>query len=144
MSSMGPPTYPWPGLWEAHTILLKTGSTHEKLIEDLGITDPECIWNINEHGSEDMHKVKKVIGIKGIKEFQVQPREKPGRTTMLTYVNAAGFALPPMVIHRGKHLDSWRIDGPKRVLVKGSEKSYINKKLFCEYGKITIYMQQGK
>ena len=112
---------------------------YQNLVESLGITDPSCIWNIDEHGSEDMHKSRRVIGIKGIKQFQIQPREKPRRTTMLTYVNAAGFALPPMVIHRGKYHDSWRIDAPRRVLVRGSKKGYINKKLFAEYGKMLIY-----
>ena len=126
-------------LGSTHNIVENWFNSYEKLIEDLGITDPECIWNSDEHGSEDMHKVKKVTGIKGIKQFQVQPREKPRRTTMLTYVNAAGYALPPMVIHRGKYHDSWRIDAPKRVLVRGSKKGYINKKLFCEYGKMLIY-----
>ena len=30
---------------------------------------PQIIWNIDEHWSEDMPKVKKVIGVKGIKQF---------------------------------------------------------------------------
>ena len=71
---------------------------YEGVIEQLGITDPKYIWNIDEHGTEDIPKIKKVIGIKGIKQFQTVPREKPRRTTMLTFVNAAGFALEPMVI----------------------------------------------
>ena len=74
---------------------------YENVLQQLEITDPKYIWNIDEHGSEDMPKVKKVIGLKGIKQFQKQPHEKPKRTTMLTYVNAAGFALPPLVIHKG-------------------------------------------
>ena len=28
---------------------------YEALVESMGITDPACIWNIDEHGSEDMH-----------------------------------------------------------------------------------------
>ena len=50
-------------LGSTHNIVENWFNSYEKLIEDLGITDPECIWNIDEHGSEDMHKVKKVIGI---------------------------------------------------------------------------------
>ena len=103
------------------------------------MTDSKYIWNINEHGSEDMAKVKRVVGIKGIKQYQMQPRVKPRWTTMLTYVNAAGFALPPMVIHRGKYHDSWHIGTQPRVLMQGSKKGYINKKLFAEYGKMLIY-----
>ena len=58
---------------------------------------------------------------------------------MLTYVNAAGFALSPMVIHRGKYHDSWCIGAQPRVLVQGSKKGYINKRLFAEYVKMLIY-----
>ena len=90
---------------------------YQSLLEQLNITDPKYIWNIDEHGSEDMAKVKRVVGIKGIKQYQMQPREKPRQTTMLTYVNAAGFALPPMVIHRGKYHDSWHISAQPCVLV---------------------------
>ena len=112
---------------------------YEDLVAQLGITDPAQIWNIDEHGSEDLHKVKRVVGIKGIKQYQIQPCEKARHTTMLTYVNATGYALPPMVIHRGKYHDSWCIDAPKRVLVHSSKKGYINKQLFAEYGKMLIY-----
>ena len=58
---------------------------------------------------------------------------------MLTYVNAAGFALPPLVIHKGKHYDSWRTHCPRSVMVRGSKKGYINKFLFAEYGERLIY-----
>ena len=88
---------------------------YQSLLEQLNIMDPKYILNIDEHGSEDMAKVKRVVGIKGIKQMQL--REKPRQTTMLTYVNAAGFALPPMVIHRGKYHDSWRIGTQPHVLV---------------------------
>ena len=112
---------------------------YEDLVAQLGITDPAQIWNIDEHGSEDLHKVKRVVGIKGMKQYQIQPREKARHTTMLTYVNAVGYALSPMVIHRVKYHDSWHIDAPKRVLVHSSKKGYINKKLFAECGKMLIY-----
>ena len=44
---------------------------YEQLIEELQITDPKYIWNVDEHGSEDIPKVKRVVGIKKIKTFQV-------------------------------------------------------------------------
>ena len=95
---------------------------YQSLLEQLNITGSKYIWNIDEHWSEEMAKVKRVVGIKGIKQYQTQPREKPRWTTMLTYVNAAGFALPPMVIHRGKYHDSWHIGAQPCVLVRGSKK----------------------
>ena len=112
---------------------------YEDVIKQLEVTDPKYIWNIDEHGSEDMPKVKKVIGIKGIKQFQKQPREKPNRTTMVTYINAAGYALAPLVIHKGKYHDSWRTCCARQVMVKSSKKGYINKYLFAEYGKKLIF-----
>ena len=42
---------------------------YEQLIEELKITDPKYIWNVDEHGSEDIPKVKRVVGIKKIKTF---------------------------------------------------------------------------
>ena len=67
---------------------------YENLVAQLGIDDPAYIWNIDEHRSEDLHKSKHIVGIKGIKQFQIQPHEKARCTNMLTYVNAAGYALP--------------------------------------------------
>ena len=67
---------------------------------------------------------------------------KPRWTTMLTYVSAAGFALPPMVIHRGKYHDSWCIGAQPCILVWGSKKGYITK-LFTKYGKMLIYQLQA-
>ena len=87
---------------------------YQNVLDQLEITNPRYIWNIDEHGSEDMPKVKKVIRLKGIKHFQKQPHEKPKQTTMLTYVNAAGFTLPPLVSTRG----STTIHGGPAVLDK--------------------------
>ena len=89
---------------------------YEKLIEELNITDPKYIWNIDEHGSEDIPKVKRVVGIKKIKTFQVVCCEKARHTTMLTYINGEGYALPPMIIHRGKYHESWCIGAPPHPL----------------------------
>ena len=88
------------------------------------------LWNVDEHGTEDVLKHSKVVGIKGIKANQTVCREKSCRSTMyictyvtyVTYVNAAGYALPPMVIHRGKFHDNWCKNAPPRVLVHSSKK----------------------
>ena len=55
---------------------------------------------VDEHVTEDVLKHSKVVGIKGIKANQTVCREKARRSTMLTYVNVARYALPPMVIHK--------------------------------------------
>ena len=112
---------------------------YEKVVKELKIDDPHYIWNVDEHGTEDVLKCSKVVGIKGIKANQTVCREKARRSTMLTYVNAAGYALPPMVIHKGKFHDSWHKNAPPQVLVCSSKKGYINKYLFSEYGKMFLY-----
>ena len=92
---MGQQACPSLGPWGTLSELWRTGLINEALVESMGITDLACIWNIDEHGSEDMHKVKKVVGIKGIKQFQVQPREKARCTTMLNLYKWGWFYLSP-------------------------------------------------
>ena len=95
---------------------------YEKVVKELKIDYPHYnAWNVDEHGTEDVLKCSKVVGIKGIKANQTVCREKARRSTMLTYVNAAGYALPPMVIHKGKFHDSWCKNAPPRVLVCSSK-----------------------
>ena len=105
---------------------------YEEVVKQLKIDDPHYIWNVDEHGTEDVLKCSKVVGIK--KPTKVC-REKARRSTMLTYVNAAGYALPPMVIHEGKFHDSWHKNAPPWVLVHSSKKGYINT-FSLEYGKM--------
>ena len=112
---------------------------YEEVLAQSGEIGPEQIWNVDEHGCEDKIKVKRVVGVKGIRAHQKQPREKSLRSTMLTYINAAGDAVPPMIIHKGKFHDSWRTGAPRPVMVKGSKKGYINKFLFALYGKRFIH-----
>ena len=38
---------------------------YQNVLDQLEITDPRYIWNIDEHGSEDMPKVKKIHWAKG-------------------------------------------------------------------------------
>ena len=84
-------------------------------------------------------KTKKVVGIKNVPQFQMQPTEKQNCTTMVTYVNAAGYALPPLIIHKGKYHPTWLIDAMPGSMVRGTKKGYINKEVFADYGKKWIY-----
>ena len=49
-----------------HDLVTRWYKKYQNVLDQLEITDPKYIWNIDEHGSEDMPKVKKVIGLKGI------------------------------------------------------------------------------
>ena len=84
----------------------------EDVLRQVNITNPKYLWNVDEHGAEDLGKTKRVIGIKGIKSFQTQSREKAQCTTIVTYVNVSGYVLPPMIIHRGKYHNHWQMNVP--------------------------------
>ena len=56
-----------------HDLVTRWYKKYQNVLDQLEITDPKYIWNIDEHRSEDMPKVKKVISLKGIKQFQKQP-----------------------------------------------------------------------
>ena len=80
---------------------------------DLGINSPTQVWNVDKHGTEHSSKTKKVIGKVGMPAKTIQPMEKPLRSTLLTFVNAAGEAVAPMVIHKAKKYSStWEYGKP--------------------------------
>ena len=59
-----------------NTIIENWFDQYEDLVAQLEIDDPAYIWNIDKHRSKELHKVKRVVGIKGVKQFQVQPHVK--------------------------------------------------------------------
>ena len=67
---------------------------YEEVVKQLKIDDPHYIWNVDEHGTRRCAQSLKGSCIKGIKANQTVCREKARRSSMLTYVNAAGYALP--------------------------------------------------
>ena len=105
------------------------------VLGQMGINSPDQIWNVDEHGTEHCVKSKRVVGIKNVRQYQKQLHEKPNRSTMVMFVNAAGYALPPLIIHKGKYHDSWRHGCMPGTMLRGSRKGYTKKKLFADYGK---------
>ena len=67
----------------------------------MGINSPDQIWNVDEHGTEHCVKSKRVVGIKNVRQYQKQSHEKPNSSTMVMFVNGAGYAPPPLIIHKG-------------------------------------------
>jgi len=54
-------------------------------------------------------------------------------------INAVGDTPPVMIIHKGKNIGKqWSNGAPHDTLVRASEKGYINKELFVEFGKSFI------
>ena len=64
---------------------------------------------------------------------------KGDTSTALIAINAVGNAAPPMIIHKGKYMGKdWKNGAPQDTLVRVSDKGYINKELFVEFGKLFI------
>ena len=110
------------------------------MIKQLKIDDPHYLWNVDEHGTEDVLKHSKVVGIKGIKANQTVCREKSCRSHN-AYICKCSWICPcPLWLFiGGKFHDNWHKNAPPRVLVHFSKKGYINKYLFSEYGKMFLY-----
>ena len=54
---------------------------------------------------------------------------------MLTFVNATGQSVPPLIIHKGQRVqDTWRLKAPGNMKLTATKRGYITKSKFHEYG----------
>ena len=54
---------------------------------------------------------------------------------VLTFVNVAGQSVPPMIIHKGQWVqDTWHLKAPRSMTIVATEKGYIMKSRFHQYG----------
>ena len=118
------------------TQVLKWFQEYDTLITKLGIKDvPSHIWNCDETGCQNIHRTNDVVGVVGKQSYNITALEKGETSTALVTINAVGDAPPVMIIHRGKNIGKqWSNGAPHDTLVRASEKGYINKELFLEYG----------
>ena len=55
--------------------------------------------------------------------------------TVLTFINAAGQSVPPLIIHKGQHFqETWNLKAPGNMKIAATERGYIMKSKFHEYG----------
>ena len=71
------------------------------IIQKYKITDPRCIWNIDEMNVTNIPKEQKFVGEKGKKLNQVVGSEHAETCTIIGCTNAAGEKMPPLNIHKG-------------------------------------------
>ena len=76
-----------------------------EIIESKNLT-PAQIWNCDESAFSSDPNSYKVVGVKGKSAYRVTPGPGRENTTVLSACNAAGRALPPLVIFAGKNLQS--------------------------------------
>ena len=119
---------------------------YEDILRRLGIHgNPSHIWNFDETGCQNIHCASQIVGQVGIPTYNLTALEKGETSTALIGVNAVGDAVPPMVIHRGKNVGKgWSNGAPHGTIVRASEKGYINKDLFLEFGKVFVAFLQKR
>ena len=116
------------------TTVEKFFDQYKKVCTQYSIESPLYIWNCDESGVQDVPKEEEVVGVVGEKANTQVPNECGEISTVLTFANAAGNVLPPLIIHKGRRVNETWLDGiPTGIMVKASPKGYINKGIFYEY-----------
>ena len=78
------------------------------VLEQFEIHSPEQIWSGDETGVQNVPAVSKVLGHQSTTAHRQVSGEQGETSTVLTFVNACGRVCPPMVIHKGTHVNqSW-------------------------------------
>ena len=116
----------------------------KKIMDTCNITTPHQIWSGDETGIQNVPKEIKVLGMKKIRTFQQVSAEQGETSTMLSFVNAAGQVCPPMVIHKGQWVqETWRMKAPGDMQLAATDRGYITKSRFHQYGVSFIkYLKQ--
>lgn len=97
------------------------------------IESPLYIWNCDELSVQDVPK-EEVVAVIGEKANTQVPSECGGTSTVITFANAAGNILPPLIIHNGRRVnDTWIKGAPADIMVRASQKGCINKGILHEY-----------
>ena len=128
------------------TVMAQYFKQLEQIMRDNFILNPTAIWNCDETGVQDIPKTREVIAEKGKRAHTIVSREQGETTTVLTFVNAAGECVPPLVIHKGgKVSGTWTDKAPPGVMVRCSDNGWINKELFTDYSaRWTRWMRMRK
>ena len=75
-----------------------------------------------------------VLGETGVSEYCTILKEQGEMSTIITFANATGLAIPPLIIHNeGKVSDTWHINCLGGVKVWASPKGWIYQDIFFEY-----------
>ena len=91
------------------------------IIQKYKITDPRCIWNVDESNVTNIPKEQKFVSEKGKKLNQVVGSEHAETSTVIGCTNAAGEKMPPLIIHKGVQVSaSWTHDAPQYYQVRAT------------------------
>ena len=106
-----------------------------ELKDKFHIVSPYQVWSGDETGVQNVPKEVKVLGCKNIRTFQQVSGEQGETSTVLTFINAAGQSVPPLIIHKGQRVqETWNLKAPGHMKLAATERGYITKSKFHEYG----------
>ena len=107
----------------------------KEIKDKFDILSPCQIWSGDEMGVQNVPKEVKVLGCKNIRTFQQVSGEQGETSTVLTFVNAAGQSVPPLIIQKGQRVqETWQLKAPGNMKIAATERGYIMKSKFHEYG----------
>lgn len=108
---------------------------YKRVLEKKKINDPHCIWNVDETGCPNIPRKRKYVGVKGKPLNQVVGLERPETSTAIICVSAAGDHMPPVIIHKGQHVqEAWKAKAPPGFEVKASAKGFVTDAIFNFWG----------
>ena len=96
---------------------------------------PENIWNCDESGFPSDPKKVKIVLVRGKTAYRMTAGAGRENTTTLAVANAAGKALPPLVVFQGKNFQfTWRSENSIPGTWYGcSDNSWLTSRLFAEW-----------
>ena len=103
------------------------------VLEQFEIHSPEQIWSGDETGVQNVPAVSKVLGHQSTTAHRQVSGEQGETSTVLTFVNACGRVCPPMVIHKGTHVNQSWLTNQQGARVAATTNGYITKSKFHEY-----------
>ena len=102
------------------------------MTKDNLLDDPKRLWNIDESGFTGNPKAGKVLAKKGSKTIsQLTPNSAKRMTSVLFCASAAGEYLPPLIVYKGKYLQSTHCQGgPPGTLYSTTESGWMETSVF--------------
>jgi len=83
---------------------------------------------------QNIHDAKRVVSLA---VYNITAMERGETSTYLAGINAAGKAVPPLIIHKGKTVGkNWKNGAPYNSVVRASPSGWITKEIFLEYGHV--------
>ena len=107
------------------TVILNWFKLLKEIKDKFDILSPCQIWSGDKMGVQNVPKEVKVLGCKNIRTFQQVSGEQGETSTVLTFVNAAGQSVPPLIIHKGQSVqETWQLKAPQNMKITATQRPY--------------------